>query len=688
MSGVLQNLELFLYDNATFLSERIHAEQPTEHSVATLASCYLRQGKPKRAYALLQGTPQTALHNRYLLALSCLKLNKLHEAEGALLHDRRLRTRGPAKSQAQLLSEPCPVPHGAAGLHMLGAICQRGNRRLQAIEYFKLSLQLDPMMWVSFEALCDLGADVDASTYFPSSSGSDGSSVGTPSAATNPRTNLPFLQSAVPGSTRPPFATPPPEATSNSRLRSNGAEIMSTAGNSTLFSTPNLTPIATPNHTKVANLNKGDDGVGISGAHTNGNIIEQSVRKGSRMSFSSSVRESEKPTKMYCGHASSRTAICTAVPYTNATPLREIAKGHDADGEEAPLDNNGVFVALRQCGENSAKVIFDATSTHLLSTLYILGTAYQHLSKYSCADALDTLHKLTPQQFETGWVQHQVGRAYFEMADYVNAKRTLGKMQQAEPHRMAGLELLSTALWHLKDEVDLCYLAQWVAEFDKHSPQVWCVVGNCFSLQKEHETALKFFQRSIQLDPDFTYAYTLCGHEYVANEDFEKAICMYRHAIKTDERHYNAWYGLGAIYYRQEKYELAEYHFRKALSVNPQSSVLHCYLGMVLHANKKFNEALDLLEVASQMEPKNPQARFQRANVLISMDRYNEALLELKAVRDCAPKEASVHFLMGKVCKKLERLEEAMMHFTFALDLDPKDNNLKLAIDRLPPREV
>ena len=82
--------------------------------------------------------------------------------------------------------------------------------------------------------------------------------------------------------------------------------------------------------------------------------------------------------------------------------VREIAKGHDADGEEAPLDNNGVFVALRQvgrfcqhdslssgeadeyawqCGENSAKVIFDATSTHLLSTLYILGTAYQHLSK-------------------------------------------------------------------------------------------------------------------------------------------------------------------------------------------------------------------------------------------------------------------------------------------------------------------
>ena len=37
------------------------------------------------------------------------------------------------------------------------------------------------------------------------------------------------------------------------------------------------------------------------------------------------------------------------------------------------------------------------------------------------------------------------------------------------------------------------------------------VVGNCFSLQKEHETALRYFQRALQLDPRCTYAHTLCG---------------------------------------------------------------------------------------------------------------------------------------------------------------------------------
>ena len=42
--------------------------------------------------------------------------------------------------------------------------------------------------------------------------------------------------------------------------------------------------------------------------------------------------------------------------------------------------------------------------------------------------------------------------------------------------------------------MELSYLAQKVSEFDRLSPYTWCVVGNCFSLQKEHETALRFFQ--------------------------------------------------------------------------------------------------------------------------------------------------------------------------------------------------
>lgn len=326
----------------------------------------------------------------------------------------------------------------------------------------------------------------------------------------------------------------------------------------------------------------------------------------------------------------------------------------------------------------------EMTIAEVLPILSSLGHALSLLSACRCKEALDVLHRLPPQQYYTGWVQHMLGKAFFEMADYPRAKKAFEDMQQVQPYRLAGLDLLSTALWHLKAEVDLCFLAQKVVEQDRQAPETWCVMGNCMSLQKEHETALKFFQRAIAVDPAFVYAYTLCGHEYVSNEDLDKAVACYRFALRLDERHYNAWYGLGTIYFRQEKYELAEYHFARALSINKTSSVLHTFLGMVLHANGKSAQALDMLGRASAMEPRNPQARFQRANILMKLERYNEARQELEKVRDHAPREASVHFLLGKVCKRLGRQETAMKHFLLALDLDPKDRNLvKAAIDRL-----
>ena len=51
-------------------------------------------------------------------------------------------------------------------------------------------------------------------------------------------------------------------------------------------------------------------------------------------------------------------------------------------------------------------------------------------------------------------------------------------------HGLQGMEIYSTALWHLQKEVVLSSLAQELVVIGKKTPQAWCVAGNCFSLQK------------------------------------------------------------------------------------------------------------------------------------------------------------------------------------------------------------
>lgn len=355
----------------------------------------------------------------------------------------------------------------------------------------------------------------------------------------------------------------------------------------------------------------------------------------------------------------------------------------DSKSPEAHLDRKQPTVGGKVDYGNLVNIASEKRAA-LQQVFKHMAVGYKLLCQFKCKEAVAQFDRLPQSDYNSGWVLCCVGQCHFEMVNYPKCVEIFRLARKTEPYRLDGFEYYSTSLWHLKNEVELSYLAQKAVEFDKLSALSWIVVGNCLSLQKEHDTALKFFRRAIQLDPNSAWAYTLSAHEFVANEDFEKALRGFRQAIGVNPRHYNAWYGMGNIYFRQEKYELAAYHFRRALKINPRNTVLYCYLGMVLHANNQFDLALEHLTRAEKLEPTNSLAKYQKANVYFSLQKYHHALDVLKEVKDFAPREASVHFLMGKIYKKLGNVNEAIMHFTTTLDLNPKDKNVvKSAIDKL-----
>ncbi|XP_069094151.1 cell division cycle protein 27 homolog isoform X1 [Pleurodeles waltl] len=331
-----------------------------------------------------------------------------------------------------------------------------------------------------------------------------------------------------------------------------------------------------------------------------------------------------------------------------------------------------------------AFTIQKAAADGLMSLLRDMGKGYLALCSYNCKEAISILSHLPSHHYNTGWVLCQVGRAYFEMSEYMQAERVFAEIRRLESYRVEGMEIYSTTLWHLQKDVALSVLSKDLTDMDRNSPEAWCASGNCFSLQREHDIAIKFFQRAIQVDPSYAYAFTLLGHEFVLTEELDKALACFRNAIRVNPRHYNAWYGLGMIYYKQEKFSLAEMHFQKALDINPQSSVLLCHIGVVQHALKKSEKALDTLNKAIDIDPKNPLCKFHRASILFANEKYKSALRELEELKQIVPKESLVYFLIGKVYKKLGQTHLALMNFSWAMDLDPKgaNNQIKEAIDK------
>ncbi|TVY94108.1 Protein bimA [Lachnellula willkommii] len=352
-----------------------------------------------------------------------------------------------------------------------------------------------------------------------------------------------------------------------------------------------------------------------------------------------------------------------AAPRSLAHPVTSIPTSRPPDSN--PVKN-----------EESVKILLDLFKA--------IGSGYFALSQYKCQEALHIYKTLPKTQQDTPWVMAQIGRAYYEQAAYTDAEECYKKIRIMAPTRFQDMEIYSTILWHLKRETDLAFLAHELVDSSWQSPQAWCALGNSWSLARDHEQALRCFKRATQLDPKFAYAFTLQGHEHVANEEYDKALVSYRHGMAADKRHYNAWYGVGRVYEKLGNYEKASLHFSSASVINPTNAVLICCIGTVLEKQKQPHKALEYFTRATEVAPQSKLTRFKKARALMSLGRLHEALKELMYLKDIAPDEAMVHFLLGRLYKSLREKGAAVRHFTIALNLDPKaSQHIKEAIESL-----
>ncbi|KAL3613629.1 Cell division cycle protein 27 B [Castilleja foliolosa] len=632
--SVRNSLQHLMHRNAIFMCERLCAEFPSEKNLHLLASCYLQNNQAHCAYHILKGTHMAQC--RYLFALSCFQMDLMNEAEAALspnesstevpsgaaghyllglvyrYTDRRqsaINHFNQALSMDPLLwaayeelcvlgaaDEATSVFDEGASLCIQKQYLHRGlaSRSLQApneendvaSNRILSSEDVSPrqLNHIRSNNLRDLSGNSQGTTNQPLNGGPAGfpyyntppmaihsqlSGVPPPPVCRNAQPNGPNMKTY--GSDNSPRVTvnsvtgPRRKFVDEGKLRKVSERLFSDSGHRRSMRLAGES-VNTSSSTSIASGN----GISHSSKYQGGSKLSSmarslTIRKG--QSWSSENADEGAHHDVY---DDSRLHITTS----SASP----------SGNNRSLEPEGASRSSGAAVLSSSRIIDGASDT--LSLLRLLGEGFRLSCLCKCQDALNIYMKLPQKHYKTGWVLSQVGKAYFEMVDYLEAGRAFSLARIISPYSLEGMDIYSTVLYHLKEDMKLSYLAQELISTDRLAPQSWCAVGNCFSLQKDHETALKNFQRSVQLNSRFAYAHTLCGHEHVALEDFENGIKSYQTALRMDSRHYNAWYGLGMIYLRQEKYEFSEHHFRMAFQINPLSSVIMSYLGTALHALK------------------------------------------------------------------------------------------------------
>lgn len=88
-------------------------------------------------------------------------------------------------------------------------------------------------------------------------------------------------------------------------------------------------------------------------------------------------------------------------------------------------------------------------------------------------------------------------------------------------------------------------------------PESWIALANNFSLIQDHDSAIKYLKRAIQIDSKNSYAYCLTGHEYSSKEQYDKARDYYKKALQYDSKNVRALWGLGNLCLKTESFTKA-----------------------------------------------------------------------------------------------------------------------------------
>ncbi|WWC70049.1 uncharacterized protein I206_103993 [Kwoniella pini CBS 10737] len=674
----------------------------------------------------------------FIVAKCCQKLGRYSEGQAVL-------NRALQKCTPTSLPMPSPASTSASAHLMLASLSYKGKAPATAIENYQKALQEDPWLWEAVTGLCDIGSPPSPESIFPDppapSRASSSRTSRPPTLSPNPmpRSSASEMPGFLParkhthlgtnGNGGGGFFTPDiGGGGGNTRL--------GMLGNPSSWDTPSVisdTTFQLPDQPSLPAASKRPLPNLLSNLIPSSNLLPASLRSNT----STPINNPEPPKLPAMKRARGRDAAGKAIetPVNGNLPLaRELRPNGIGNGNRdlKAVELNGVIgddgpirrstrlkttVSTTKPPATSSKVTTRSRTTrsrsitsstsgqttnehissppqsmehHLQSIAdeYIRGIirkcakAYRFLSLYLCQEAIVELDGLPGNIKNSPWSLDIVARCFYEMADYVQARRVFTKLLELEPYRIQSMDHYSTLLWHLSDPPTLSHISQILMSIDRDSPQSWIATGNCFSLQKDHEEAMKCFRRATQVDPSNSYAWTLCGYEAIEMEEYERALGYFRNAIRGEGRFYNAWYGMGLVYMRTGKIKYAEHHFRRAVEINSTNAVLLCCVGMVLEQSDDVVQAIHFYERAVHYAPTSSMVQFKRIRALVALQRFDEAITLLEPLSEQAPDEANIFFLLGKCYLRKDRRSEATIAFTTARELQPKlENAIKVTLE-------
>jgi len=194
--------------------------------------------------------------------------------------------------------------------------------------------------------------------------------------------------------------------------------------------------------------------------------------------------------------------------------------------------------------------------------------------------------------------------------------------------------------------------------------------------QRDLKMALDYFQRAIQMDPNFALAYASLAETYNAMNTFylppleagPKAKAAAMKALELDGTLPLAHASLGRVHlFYDWDWPGAEQEFLRSLELNPNLPEAHLGYSQYLASIGRFDKAIEQARIAFALDPLSVNARFVALSTTFHVTRrYQETLQECRKVKELPPnftepfgEEAFVYARLGQFQEAAQAAEAA-----------------------------
>ena len=231
------------------------------------------------------------------------------------------------------------------------------------------------------------------------------------------------------------------------------------------------------------------------------------------------------------------------------------------------------------------------------------------------------------------------------------------------------------ALTDTKNNLDIYNNSLINKDYTKDPMYYFSKAHNLYNKRK-YEEAIENYNKSIDLDPNNSYAYNNRGLAKNNLEQYFNALKDYDKAIELDPNNSVIYYNRGLAKTHLWQYEEAIEDYNKAIELDNNNSTAYYNRGLVKSYLGQYKEAIEDYNKTIELDHNNSHVYNNRGNAKDDLGRYKEAIKDYDKAIELNPNDRAAYHNRGLVKNYLRQYEEAMKDYDKAIELGPNNTDV------------